>query len=622
MRPATLRATIGSALLGLAAQNAFASKAHRHAHHLHSSNHTHQDHGLDQVSQTLKPRGRLVNRSGQCAFPEGEGLVAITPSSLNRGWAMSPDQECTAGSYCPYACEPGMVMNQWRQGTTYQYPESMDGGVYCDKYGDIVKPFPHQPYCVEGVGNVRAVNNCGDPVAFCQTVLPGNEAMLIPTCVSDSAIIAVPGPSYWDSTASHFYINPPGWSTEEACAWGTGSHPTGNWSPYVAGANQDSSGNTWLKIGYNPTYTGDFYGVKPSFGLEIECDGNCNGLPCKIDPSFNEFGVVWSAEAATGAGGADFCVVTVPQGASANIVVFSTDKAKGSPSGTDDQESRPLVPTSVRTKPTHEAHKTAKIETTRSPHHYPAEEKTTTAETHRVTSTTAATTLDPTSISTTAPASTSSTSSITLSSLKNSTYLTNSTFFGNTTYLTNTTSLSNSTYWTNMTSLSNSTYITNTTSLRKLGDLTNTTSLGTSTDLRNSTSLSVSSDSTNMTSLSDSTYLKISTPTISADPGHQTTTQLFSMSSRAIKSSNNTINTPTAIQLVSSTLASPTTLSDGIFHESGMASGNSPRMVDITTVAAAAIATASSKSDAVSPDQGRAAIAGLAIAFVGAALLY
>ncbi|KUI68117.1 putative secreted beta-glucosidase adg3 [Cytospora mali] len=333
MRPAALGATVGSALLGLAAQPAFASTAHRRAHQHFGHNHTHHDHGVDENLELLKPRGRLVNRSGQCAFPEGEaGLVTITPSSLNKGWAMSPDQECTAGSYCPFACEPGMVMNQWKKGTTYQYPESMDGGLYCDEDGAVNKPFPDEPYCVEGVGTVNAVNNCGDMVAFCQTVLPGNEAMLIPTSVSDSVVISVPGPSYWDSTASHFYINPPGYSTEEACAWGTGLEAIGNWSPYVAGANQDSTGNTYVKIGYNPIYTSSYYGVKPSFGLKVECDGNCNGLPCSIDPSTDGFGVVSSAESSTGAGGADFCVVTVPEGASANIVVFSTGESTESSS--------------------------------------------------------------------------------------------------------------------------------------------------------------------------------------------------------------------------------------------------------------------------------------------------
>jgi hypothetical protein len=329
MSKAVLTAALGTALLFFAGQPASATVAHRRAHERYSENHTHNEQRARELG-LLEPRGRLVNRAGQCAFPEGEaGLVAITPGSMNKGWALSPDQECTADSYCPFACEPGMVMNQWKKGSSYVYPESMDGGLYCDKSGKIVKPFPDEPYCVPGVGSVTAVNKCGKVVAFCQTVLPGNEAMLIPTSVMDSATIAVPGPSYWGSTASHFYINPPGHTTGEACIWGTGSQNIGNWSPYVAGANQDATGNTYVKLGYNPIYTDTFNGVKPSFGVKIECDGHCNGLPCAIDPSSDGFGHVRSATAATGAGGADFCVVTVPKGSTANIVVFNTDGSTG-----------------------------------------------------------------------------------------------------------------------------------------------------------------------------------------------------------------------------------------------------------------------------------------------------
>ena len=49
---------------------------------------------------------------------------------------------------------------------------------------------------------MAAQNNASDVVAFCQTVLPGNEAMLIPTSVETFAQLAVPGPDYWCGTAS------------------------------------------------------------------------------------------------------------------------------------------------------------------------------------------------------------------------------------------------------------------------------------------------------------------------------------------------------------------------------------------------------------------------------------
>jgi hypothetical protein len=47
-------------------------------------------------------------------------------------------------------------------------------------------------------------NRVGKPLAFCQTVLPGNEAMLIPTVVSGKTKLAVPGPSYWCSTSAQY----------------------------------------------------------------------------------------------------------------------------------------------------------------------------------------------------------------------------------------------------------------------------------------------------------------------------------------------------------------------------------------------------------------------------------
>lgn len=55
---------------------------------------------------------------------------------------------------------------------------------------------------MEGTGAVNAVNNAGEVVAFCQTVLPGQENMIIPTAVTGTSVLAVPGPTYWDSTAA------------------------------------------------------------------------------------------------------------------------------------------------------------------------------------------------------------------------------------------------------------------------------------------------------------------------------------------------------------------------------------------------------------------------------------
>jgi hypothetical protein len=198
--------------------------------------------------------------------------------------------------------------------------------LYCDSNGNIQKPFSNKPYCQTTSSNIGVQNNAGSVVAFCQTVLPGNEAMLIPTSVTSYASLAVPDPSYWCETAAHYYINPPGISTDEACVWGSSANPYGNWSPYVAGANADNSGNTFIKLGWNPIYlepATPFRNEVPTWGVKIDCpNGGCNGLPCAIDPSQNGVNEMVGGSS-VGAGGGAFCVVTVSRGATANFVVFN-----------------------------------------------------------------------------------------------------------------------------------------------------------------------------------------------------------------------------------------------------------------------------------------------------------
>lgn len=345
MKLTTLQAALGSTLALNAAQAAAEGHAgHRMAHQLFGKRGAHEHHLPPQSVESLEslePLPPLFNRSSAaplakravCSLPDDPDLVVV-PGAQNGGWAMAPDVQCTAGSWCPIACVSGKVMAQWKPGTTYTYPESMDGGLYCGDDGTPVKSFEEQPYCVDGTGSVSAVNNCGSVVSFCQTVLPGDEGMYIPTDVTSSAVLAVPDPTYWDSTAAHYYINPPGTAGSTGCVWGTEAEPIGNWAPYVAGANTDSTGETFVKIGWNPIFTGSsLAGTAPTFGIKIECSGSgCNGLPCSIgSDNLADFSVT-SDESATGAGDADFCVVTVPSGGSASIVVYNFDGSSSSSS--------------------------------------------------------------------------------------------------------------------------------------------------------------------------------------------------------------------------------------------------------------------------------------------------
>lgn len=278
----------------------------------------------------------LFKRGGTCAFPNGPGMVAVQKSGKNAGWAMHEDQVCSYGSWCPYACEPGQLMAQWDpEVTTYSYPGSQNGGLYCDDNGNLQQKRSGKGYCYQGKGTVSAVNSCGSNVAFCQTVLPGNEEMLIPTNVEGGSeqVLAVPGTEYWAGTAAHYYINPPGVSVDDGCKWGSTAHPYGNWAPYVAGANQDSSGNTYVKIGWNPIYlepATPFRNTKPSFGIKVTCDdeSKCVGLPCSIDPSKNDVNQISGSQVSDGAGGAAFCVVTAQNGAKAKIEVFESGTSK------------------------------------------------------------------------------------------------------------------------------------------------------------------------------------------------------------------------------------------------------------------------------------------------------
>ncbi|MCJ1322118.1 hypothetical protein MMC15_007463 [Xylographa vitiligo] len=335
MKLKRITTTIG-VTIALRASVANGSK-HTHAH-LNQLDLNHHHHYRDPRTSKAEVGGigealelssspEVRSRGGLCQFPTDAGLVAVTPGSQNGGWAMSPNQPCLPGNYCPYACPPGQMMDQWDpQATSYTYPQSMNGGLYCDENGDISKPFPNNPYCVTGSTNIGVLNKVGKVVSFCQTVLPGNEAMLIPTSIEDEIVqLAIPTTSYWCGTAAHFYINPPGLDTDTACVWGTNQNDYGNWSPYVAGGNTDQHGNTFIKLAWNPIYlepATPFRNVMPTWGVEIVCNGpGCNGLPCAIDPSQNAINEMVGSNT-DGAGGANFCVVTVPSGVTANFVVF------------------------------------------------------------------------------------------------------------------------------------------------------------------------------------------------------------------------------------------------------------------------------------------------------------
>ncbi len=124
MRFSTIQAAIGSASLLFSAQPVSASQGHRHAHLQHARHHGHvHSHPAGEVIEAPK----VVARKAPCSLPDHPDLVRV-PGADNHGFAMSPDEPCEDGKWCPIACVPGKLMAQWKPDTGYHYPESMVRG--------------------------------------------------------------------------------------------------------------------------------------------------------------------------------------------------------------------------------------------------------------------------------------------------------------------------------------------------------------------------------------------------------------------------------------------------------------------------------------------------------------
>jgi hypothetical protein len=125
MKLLDIQTAVGTALLVWTTQ-CDAKHGHQLSHLDMGKRHNHRSvHTLDATPQVERIEGELKKR-GTCAFPTDAGLVAVTPGEQNGGWALSPDQRCKSGSFCPYACPSGQVMAQWNPlAISYTYPLSM-----------------------------------------------------------------------------------------------------------------------------------------------------------------------------------------------------------------------------------------------------------------------------------------------------------------------------------------------------------------------------------------------------------------------------------------------------------------------------------------------------------------
>lgn len=126
MKFTTLQAVLGATVVLLSASPSLA-RGHHHLPHVERSIEHRHVRLIDHASAPVP----IKKRGGSCAFPTNDpNMVAVTPDEKNAGWAMSPDQSCEPGHYCPFACKPGMVMAQWDPDSTYDYPASMVGFVF------------------------------------------------------------------------------------------------------------------------------------------------------------------------------------------------------------------------------------------------------------------------------------------------------------------------------------------------------------------------------------------------------------------------------------------------------------------------------------------------------------
>ncbi|PWA00523.1 hypothetical protein BB558_003412 [Smittium angustum] len=256
--------------------------------------------------------------AGTCKFPwaatNSDNVYPVTPDQSNGGWAMSPNQLCTKGSWCPYACKPGYYAAQWDPSASlYNGQGSMNGGLYCDNNGVLQVPFPNQYFCVKSMNNTSIRNTLGKPVSACQTVYPGNEAMIIPSVAQPGSSVdlnIVPS-SYWLGTSSQFYVNLAD-SDQNQCIWGTPDKPVGNWGPYIFGGGQAKDGNTYISLTPNPLYKEVGFNYNGVYNVKIACTaGSCNFPPtneCKCE----------NGVCSMGSG----CTVTLGPGAKAEYVLY------------------------------------------------------------------------------------------------------------------------------------------------------------------------------------------------------------------------------------------------------------------------------------------------------------
>ncbi|CAI4051837.1 hypothetical protein SUVZ_14G2550 [Saccharomyces uvarum] len=247
-------------------------------------------------------------------FPSGQGVIPIAWLDEG-GWSgventdTSTGGSCKEGSYCSYACQPGMSKTQW---PSDQPSDGRSiGGLLC-KNGYLYRSNTDTDYlCEWGVDAAYIVSELSENVAVCRTDYPGTENMVIPAYVQagDSLpLTVVDQDTYYTwqgmKTSAQYYVNNAGVSVEDGCVWGTSGSGVGNWAPLNFGAGS-SDGVAYLSLIPNPN-NGDAL----NFNVKIVAadDSTVIGECVYENGSFS--------------GGADGCTVSVTSG-QANFVLYN-----------------------------------------------------------------------------------------------------------------------------------------------------------------------------------------------------------------------------------------------------------------------------------------------------------
>ncbi|PQE31604.1 Secreted beta-glucosidase sun1 protein [Rutstroemia sp. NJR-2017a WRK4] len=218
---------------------------------------------------------------------------------------------CVKNSFCSYACPAGYQKSQWptAQGSTGQ----SIGGLYCNANGKLELSQSSQPQlCIKGAGGIYVENKLEKTVSVCRTDYPGLESETVPLAATTGGKFELTCPdasSYytWEGlpTSAQYYINPQGYSTSDACLWGTAGGNVGNWAPVNAGVGKGLDGTIYLSLIPNtPTNT---YG---HLDFTITITGDVTGKCSYSSGTYYNNGVASSSG----------CTVSVKAGGTASYV--------------------------------------------------------------------------------------------------------------------------------------------------------------------------------------------------------------------------------------------------------------------------------------------------------------